>query len=198
MFYGCSQPGGEDLKPREVGSRPVDDARSRRAQPEGLSRPSSAATASKPGVTLPSRAGTLGIFTPHRSVGSTLQSGRKEPGRCPLSFPDSAFCSHAIHGCPGPAGLVPGPGFPDPTSASPSAPLTCPRRPVQPDPPNPLAPWHCAQPLSPFPHAQLKATLTPESPIPPPQLSWGVPGPASETQHCGRLTHAGFNSVTIQ
>lgn len=198
VFYGRSQPQGEDLKPRGVGSRPADVARSHTAQPEGLSRPSSAATASKPRVTLPSRARALGIFTPHRSMGSTLQSRRKEPGRCPQSFPDSAFGSRAVHGCPGPVGLVQGPGFPDPTCASPSTPLTCLPRLVQSDPPNPLAPWHCAQPLSSFPHAQLKATSTPESPIPPPPLSWGVPGPASETQCCGRLTRAGFNSVTVQ
>lgn len=121
MFYGHSQPGGEELKPREVGSRPADIPRRHRAEPEGLSRPSSAAAASNPEVTLPSRARALRIVTLHRSVGSMLQSRRKEPGRCPLSFPDPAFCSHAVHDCPGPVGLMQGPGSPEPTCASPSA-----------------------------------------------------------------------------
>ena len=47
-----------------------------------------------------------------------LQRGRKGPGRCPLSFPDPAYCSHAVHGCPGPVGLMQGPGSPEPTCAS--------------------------------------------------------------------------------
>lgn len=73
MFYGRSQPRGEELKPREVGSHPADVPRSHRAEPEGLGRPSSAAATSNPEVTLPSRARALGIVTLHRSVGSMLQ-----------------------------------------------------------------------------------------------------------------------------
>lgn len=198
MFYGRSQPGGEELKPREVGSWPADVPRSHRAEPEGLSRPSSAAAASNPEVTLPSRARALRIVTLHRSVGSMLQRGRKGPGRCPLSFPDPAFCSHAVHGCPGPVGLMQGPGSPEPTCASPSTTHSPARHALsslalQ----TPLLPSTVPSP-SPLPHAQLKATLTPESPTPPPPLSWGVPSPASGTPRCRRPTCAGFDTVTIQ
>lgn len=116
-----------------------------------------------------------------------------------MFFANYSFsCSRPISGSPVPMGPVQGPGCPDPyvrlTLHHPRHLLAtrCPAWSRRPRCSTDTA--LSAQPLSPFPQAQLPGLPGPC--CPPSLLGWWVPGPASETQSLQEvLGRARFNTV---